>query len=128
MRLLEVYSDNSEVIRVILELFALMAENYIVFLSEVYIMHCRYTSMYMCKRLGAEECSRNRLIHESCGRDHEKDTTLTALITLYLSVPDHVVLLTPTQQKSNLMFYNVLHSTEYYTHVHAGPEDNIIPN
>ena len=35
VRLLEVYSDNTEVIRVILELFALMAENYIIFLSEV---------------------------------------------------------------------------------------------
>jgi hypothetical protein len=34
VRLLEVYSDNTEVIRVILELFALMAENYIIFLSE----------------------------------------------------------------------------------------------
>ena len=34
VQLLELYCDVSEVIRVILELFTLMAENYIVFLSE----------------------------------------------------------------------------------------------
>ena len=35
MKLLEVYSDATEVVEVILELFALSAENYVVFLSQV---------------------------------------------------------------------------------------------
>ena len=35
MQLLEVYSDTAEVVGVVLELFALTADNYIVFLKEV---------------------------------------------------------------------------------------------
>ena len=35
VQLLEVYSDTAEVVGVVLELFALTADNYIVFLKEV---------------------------------------------------------------------------------------------